>query len=166
MTTATVTEKDQQLALLFQYTIEAYKHFEKFSELNQNPMSAMMFSNFATDERQNRDILEIKYSRSDSAHIPLTLGNDLRFQDIFEGGLSDREKIEMFLVREQTMDRKLTDLAKNGPEEDRNLFLYVAATKKAHIALLERELELAKTYKTWLSREDAEDLVVHGESGE
>jgi rubrerythrin len=166
MTTATVTERDQQLALLFQYTIEAYKYFEKFSEIVQNPMSAVMFGGFAGDERQNRDILEIKYLRTESATIPLTLGNDLRFQDIFEGDLSDREKIEMLIAREQTMERKLSELAKAGAEEDRNLFRYIAATKSAHLALLQRELELAKAYKKWLSREDAEDLVVHGESAE
>jgi rubrerythrin len=165
MTTATANEKDQQLALLFQYTIEAYKYFQKCSEIVQNPMSALMFSGFAKDERQNRDILEIKYLRSENTKIPLTLGNDLRFQDIFEGDLSDREKIEMLMAREQTMERKLGELSKTGAEEDRNLFHYIAATKKAHIALLNRELELAKVYKKWLSREDAEDLVVHGEDG-
>jgi hypothetical protein len=64
------------------------------------------------------------------------------------------------------MERKLSELAKAGAEEDRNLFRYIAATKSAHLALLQRELELAKAYKKWLSREDAEDLVVHGESAE
>lgn len=168
MTTAiaTNTAQDQQLALLFQYTIEAYKYFQKCAEIVQNSMSALMFSAFANDERQNRDIIEIKYLRSASANIPLTLGNDLRFQDIFEGDLSDREKIEMLMSREQTMERKLSEYAKTGADEDRNLFLYIAATKRAHIALLQRELELAKVYKTWLSREDGEDLVVHGEKGE
>lgn len=164
MTTATATEKDQHLALLFQYTIEAYKYFQKCSEIVQNPMSALMFSGFAKEERQNRDILEIKYLRSENTKIPLTLGADLRFQDIFEGDLSDREKIEMLLAREQTMERKLAGFEKSGAEEDRNLFHYIRATKAAHIALLQRELELTKLYKKWLSREDAEDLVVHGES--
>jgi len=166
MTTATATEKEQQLALLFQYTIEAYKYFQKCSEIVQNPMSAMMFSGFAKDERQNREILEIKYLRSENTKIPLTLGNDLRFQDIFEGDLSDREKIEMLMSREQNLERKLSDYADTGAVEDRNLFRYIAATKRAHVALLHRELELAKAYKNWLSREDAEDVVVHGESAE
>ncbi len=166
MTTATATEKDQQLALLFQYTIEAYKSFQKCAEIVQNPMSALMFAGFAKDERQNREILEIKYLHSETAKIPLTLGNDLRFQDIFEGDLSDREKIEMLMSREQTIERKLTDFAKTGAEEDRNLFHYIAATKRAHVALLHRELDLSKAHKTWLSREDAESLVVHGEDGD
>ena len=164
MTTATLTEKDQQLALVFQYTIEAYKYFQKCAEILQNPMSALMFSGFANDERQHREILEIKYLQSEN-RIPLTLGNDLRFQDIFEGDLSDREKIEMMLAREQTMERKLNEFAKTGSDEDRNLFHYIAASKRAHIALLQRELELSKIYKKWLSREDAEDVIVHGEGG-
>jgi rubrerythrin len=164
MTTATLTENDQQLALVFQYTIEAYKYFQKCAEILQNPMSALMFSGFANQERQHREILEIKYLQSEN-RIPLTLGNDLRFQDIFEGDLSDREKIEMLLAREQTMERKLNEFAKTGSDADRNLFHYIAAGKRAHIALLQRELELSKIYKKWLSREDAEDVIVHGEGG-
>ncbi len=159
---ATATETSQQQALVFQYTVEAYKLFQKFAEIVQNPMSAAMFKKFAEDERQNRDVLEIKYLHSEGAHIPLTLGADLRFQDVFEGDLSDREKIEMMLMRERTMERKLVEYSTSAPQSDRNLFHYLAATKRAHAAYLERELELAKLYKTWLSREDAEDVVVHG----
>lgn len=164
MTTATASDKDQQLGLLFQYTVEAYKQFEKLAEDLPNPMSARMFSGFARDERQNRDVIDIKYLASATAHIPLTLGNDLRFQDILKGELSHRESIEMLISREQSMERKLKEFAEEGAEEDRNLFEYVAASKRAHLALLERELGLAKTYKTWLTREDAEDLVVNGDS--
>ena len=46
MTTATASDKDQQLGLLFQYTVEAYKQFEKLAEDLPNPMSARMFSGF------------------------------------------------------------------------------------------------------------------------
>ena len=75
---ATATETNQQQALVFQYTVEAYKLFQKFAEIVHNPMSASMFKKFAEDERQNRDLLEIKYLHSEGAHIPLTLGADLR----------------------------------------------------------------------------------------
>src|SRR5512133_1821827 len=61
MASATMTENDQQLAFVFQYTVEAYKQFQKFAEILQNPMSAATFKRFAEDERQNRDLLEIRY---------------------------------------------------------------------------------------------------------
>ena len=159
---ATATENDQQLALVFQYTVEAYKQFQKFAEIVQNPMSASTFKKFAEDERQNRDLLELKYLHAPGTRIPLTLGADLRFQDVFEGDLSDREKLEMLLVRERTIEKRLGEFSKEGAPGAKNIFQYLAATKRAHIAYLERELELAKIYKTWLSREDAEDVVVHG----
>ncbi len=162
MASGTITENDQQLALVFQYTVEAYKQFQKFAEILHNPMSAATFKRFAEDERQNRDLLEIRYLHAGAARIPLTLGADLGFQDIFEGGLSDREKLDMLLVREKTMERRLGELAQSGPATEKNLYHYLGATKRAHVAYLERELELAKLYKNWLSREDAEDVVVHG----
>lgn len=162
MASATMTETDQQLAFVFQYTVEAYKQFQKFAEIIQNPMSALTFRKFAEDERVNRDLLEIRYLRGGSVRVPLTLGADFRFQDVFEGDLSDREKLEMLLVRERTMEKKLGELASSSPATEKNLYAYLAATKRAHVAYLERELELAKVYKNWLNREDGEDVVVHG----
>src|SRR5688572_18705080 len=116
-----------------------------------------MFKDFATDERNNRDLLEIKYLTAGTSRIPITLGNDLRFQDMLEGDLQDREKAELLLTRERTMERKLRDWAKEAPEGDRNLINYIAASKRSHIALLERELIMTQAYKTWFAREDAED---------
>ncbi|MFA6955569.1 MAG: hypothetical protein WC538_06820 [Thermoanaerobaculia bacterium] len=162
MASATMTDNDQQLAFVFQYTVEAYKQFQKFAEILHNPMSAATFKRFAEDERQSRDLLEIRYLGGGAVRVPLTLGSDLKFQDVFEGDLSDREQLEMLLVRERTMEKKLAELAQNGPAGERNLYHYLGATKRAHVAYLERELELARLYKNWLSREDGEDVVVHG----
>lgn len=162
MASATMTENDQQLAFVFQYTVEAYKQFQKFAEILHNPMAASTFKRFAEDERLNRDLLEIRYLRGGSVRVPLTLGADLRFQDVFEGDATDREKLEMLLVRERTMEKKLAELSKNGPAAEKNLYHYLGATKRAHVAYLERELELAKLVKNWLDREDGEDVVVHG----
>ena len=159
---STVASATDQLALVFQYPVEAYKTFQKLAELLPNPLSAAMFKDFAIDERNNRDLLEIKYTSAGTSRIPLTLGNDLRFQDMLEGDLQDREKAELLLTRERTMEKKLRDWSKDAPEVDRNLINYIAASKRAHIALLERELLMTQAYKTWFSREDAEDLVVHG----
>ena len=47
---------------------------------------------------------------------------------------------------------------------DRNLFGYIAATKRAHEVLLERELAMLASYPDWFTREDAESLIAHGES--
>ena len=164
MTDASIAPEIQsQLPLLFQYTIEVYKVFEKLSENLPNPLTAHMFQNFAEDERGHRDLLELKYLNSNE-RMRVTLGNDLRFQDILEGDLSYREIGEMLLVREKTMERKLTEAAKSANPDDRNLFSYIAAAKRAHMALLERELQLIRVYPDWFRREDAEDLVVHGRS--
>ncbi|HEV2718630.1 MAG TPA: hypothetical protein VG323_01325, partial [Thermoanaerobaculia bacterium] len=56
--TAQLTE--QQLGLLFQYTVEAYKTFEKLAEKLPNPLAAQMFKAFALDERASRDLLDMK----------------------------------------------------------------------------------------------------------
>lgn len=162
MATATMTENDQQLAFVFQYTVEAYKQFQKFAEILHNPMSAATFKRFAEDERLNRDLLEIRYLRAGAVRVPLTLGSDLRFQDVFEGDATDREKLEMLLMRERTMEKKLSELSQSAPATEKNLYHYLGATKRAHVAYLERELELAKLNKNWLDREDAEDVIVHG----
>lgn len=162
MTSGTITENDQQLALVFQYTVEAYKQFQKFAEILHNPMAAATFKRFAEDERQSRDLLEIRYLHAGGARLPLTLGADLLFQDVFEARISDREKLEMLLAREKTMERRLAEFSQTGSANEKNLYHYIGATKRAHVAYLERELELAKLVKNWLDREDGEDVVVHG----
>ena len=48
---------------------------------------------------------------------------------------------------------------------DRYLLVYIAATKRAHIVELERELELLKLDGDWFKREDAEWRIVHGPRG-
>jgi rubrerythrin len=149
--------------LVFQYTVEAYKTFEKLAEMLPNPMSAAMFQGFAKDERNHRDLLEIKYARTGTPRMKITLGGDLRFQDMLEGDLSYRELAETLIGREKTMERKLQDAARTAVAGDRNLLNYIAAGKRGHVALLERELGLILLYPDWFKREDAESLVVLGE---
>jgi hypothetical protein len=161
---ATPAETKSELRLIFQYTVEAYKTFQKLSELLPNPMSAHTFENFAEDERGLRDLLEIKYSSPSVERMNITLGADLRFQDILEGDLSSKEIAEMLIVRERTMERKLADWSRTAPESERNLYHYIAGTKRAHLALLERELEMLRNYPDWFRREDGESLIVHGPS--
>jgi len=159
--TAQITE--QQLGLLFQYTVEAYKTFEKLAENLPNPMAATMFKQFAVDERENRDLLEMKIAAV-GARGPLrvTLGSDLLFQDILEGDLSFRETTEFLIARERTMEKKLNDLSRNAPLFDRYLLIYLASGKRAHIVELERELELIRIDPDWFKREDALWRIVHG----
>lgn len=163
MSTAAMTSNDSQLALIFQYTIEAYKTFQKLSENLPNPMSAEVFAAMARDERGYRDLLEIKYLDTGS-RMKVTLGNDLRFQDMVEGDLNYREIAEMLIARERTMERKLLEASKAVGDTDRNLYRYIATGKRSHVVLLERELELIRSYPDWFRREDAEDLIVHGRS--
>ena len=162
MTSATATpDTSNELGVLFQYTIEAYKTFQKLAENLPNPIAAAMFKAFAVEERATRDLLDIKY-RDASKFVGLTLGADLRFQDIIEGDLSFREVADMLLVREKAMERRLMEASRSASPNDRNLYLYVAATKRAHVAFLERETQLLKTYPDWFKREDAIDLIIHG----
>lgn len=158
----TPTQSEQQLAMLFQYTVEAYKIFQKLAELLPNPMSAAVFTNFAEDERNNRDLLEIKYLDSSTNRLEITLGSDLRFQDALEGDLSYRELTEALIARERTMEHRLAEAARAASQNDRNLFHYMAGSKRAHLAFLQRELDLLKVYPDWYKREDAESLIVHG----
>jgi hypothetical protein len=160
-TVSTQPEVNSTLALIFQYTVEAYKTFQKLAETLPNPMAATMFKGFASDERDLRDLLEIKYLR-EGGKMRITLGNDLRFQDIVEGDLSYREMAEMLIVREKTIERKLIEGSQSGSPSHRNLFAYLAATKRAHVVFLERELQLIRTYPDWFRREDAETLIVNG----
>lgn len=155
------TGNDSQLALIFQYTVEAYKTFQKLAESLPNPMSANVFAAMARDEREFRDLLEIKYLDA-SQRMKITLGSDLRFQDMLEGDLSYREIAEMLIARERTMERKLAESMKAASETDRNLYRYLATGKRSHVVLLERELEMIRAYPDWFKREDAEDLIVHG----
>lgn len=154
-------EVQSDLNLIFQYTVEAYKTFQKLAENLPNPMAAATFKSFARDERELRDLLDIKYLRS-SERVRVTLGADLRFQDIIEGDLSYREMTEMLIVRERNMDSRMTEASKSAPAADRNLYIYMAATKRAHVVILERELQLIRQYPDWFKREDAESIVVYG----
>jgi hypothetical protein len=162
-TSGTAQLSEQQLGLLFQYTVEAYKTFEKLAENLPNPMAATMFKQFAVDERRNRDLLEMKIAAA-GARGPLrvTLGADLLFQDILEGDLSFRETTEFLIARERTMEKKLSDLGRNAVLFDRYLMIYLASGKRAHIVELERELELIKIDPDWFKREDALWRIVHG----
>ena len=159
-TSARIT--DQQLGLIFQYTMEAYKTFQKLAEILPNPMTTMMFKHFAIDERETRDLLEIKYLSLGASRVRVTLGGDLLFQDMLEGDLSYREMTEFLISRERTMERKLSELTRSAAPADRNLLIYLGAAKRAHIVMLERELELIKIYPDWFRREDAESVIVHG----
>ncbi|MGZ4811024.1 MAG: hypothetical protein ACXV7D_16995, partial [Thermoanaerobaculia bacterium] len=66
---------EQQLGLLYQYTVEAYKTFEKLAENLPNPLAATMFKQFAVDERDTRDLLEMKIAASGGrGPLRVTLG--------------------------------------------------------------------------------------------
>ena len=160
--TTTMTQSENELATLYQYTVEAYKIFQKMSEMLPNPIAANIFTNFAEDERNNRNLLEMKYLDSAISKLEITLTHDLRFQDALEGDLAHKELAESLIVRERTMERRLLDTARSVSDNDRNLFVYIAGSKRAHAVFLERELEMLKTYPDWFKREDAESLIVHG----
>ena len=156
------TLSQQHLGLLIQYTVEAYKTFEKLAENLPNPITASVFKQFAEDERAARDIIEMKIAAVQDARVRVTLGGDLLFQDMLEGSLSDREKMEFLISRERTMEKKLTEWRNAAGERDRNFLTYLIASKRAHVVELERELELLKMDKNWFRREDAEWRIVHG----
>ena len=157
---STLTE--QQLGLMYQYTVEVYKAFEKLAENLPNPLSATMFEQFAVDEREHRDLLEMKIMAVGATRIRATLAGDLQFQAILEGDLSFRETTEFLINRERTMEKNLVEISRNAPAVDRNLLIYLAAGKRAHIVELERELELIKLDRDWFKREDAQWRIVHG----
>jgi rubrerythrin len=159
-TNSSLTE--QQLGLLYQYTIEAYKTFEKLAENLPNPMTATAFKQFAVDERGNRDLLEMKIAAVGGRGVRATLGADMQFDEIHEGDLSYREAAEFLIAREKTMQRRIEELLKGSSVRDRNLLVYLAGVKRAHIVELERELVLIRGDADWWKREDAEWRIVHG----
>ncbi len=153
---------NQVLTQLMQYTVEAYKTFEKLAESLPNPMTASMFQQFAADERGNRDLIEMKIAATEGRSVKTTLGGDQLFSDILEGEMSFRESAEFLISREKAMQRKLRDLVSAGTAADRNFLVYLEAVKRAHIVELERDLELIKGDSDWWKREDAEWRIVHG----
>jgi rubrerythrin len=152
----------QHLALLYQYTVEAYKAFQKLAESVPNPMTANMFKQFATDERENRDLLEMKAAAISGNRSRVTLGSDLIFSQILERELSPRESAEFLISRERTMQRKLRELITAAAPSDLALLLFVETVKRAHAVELERELELLRHDSDWWKHEDAEWRIVHG----
>jgi hypothetical protein len=159
---ATNKLNEQQLGLMIQYTVEAYKTFEKLAENLPNPMTATMFNQFAVDERENRDLLEMKIADAGANRVRVTLAGDLLFQDILEGDLSYRETTEFLIARERTMEKKLVEFSRGASAVDRSLLIYLAAGKRAHIVELERELELIRIDPDWFKREDAQWRIIHG----
>ena len=158
----TTALSDQSLGLIFQYTVEAYKSFEKLAENLPNPMAASMFKQFAQDERELRDLLELKYAASGRTRLRVTLGADLLFQEMLEGDLTYRAMTEFLISRERTMEKKLRELAAGASAVDKKLLIYLAAGKRAHVVELERELELIRLDPDWYRREDAESRIVNG----
>lgn len=152
----------QQLGQLFQYTIEAYKTFEKFAENLPNPVARDLFKFFAIDERTNRDLLEMKAAATEGGRVRATLGSDLIFQEILEGEMSFRNSAEFLIGRERALQRRLRDYLGNATPADRSLLIYLEACKRSHVVELERELELIKNDPDWWKREDAEYRLVHG----
>jgi hypothetical protein len=152
----------QNLALIFQYTVEAYKVFEKLAESLPNPMSANMFKQFAVDERENRDLIEMKAAATTGSRMRVTLGSDMIFSEITEGEMSFRESSEFLISRERTMQRKLRELIAAASPADLALLLFFETVKRAHAVELERELELIKHDPDWWKREDAQWRIVHG----
>jgi hypothetical protein len=160
--TPTAGLSNQQLALLYQYTVEAYKTFQKLAENLPNPMSAMVFKQFAADERANRDLIEMKILATTGDRIRVTLGADMIFSEILEGEMSYRESAEFLISRERTMQRKLREMMSEAAASDRFLLIHLEGNKRAHMVELERELELIKADLDWWKREDAEWRIVHG----
>ncbi len=152
----------QNLALIYQYTVEVYKVFQKLAENLPNPITAMMFKQFAADERGNRDLIEMKIVDTTGNRVRVTLGADMIFSEILEGEMSYRESAEFLISRERTMQRKLRELIGTATPTDRNLLLFFETGKRAHHVELERELELIKLDPDWWKREDAEWRIVHG----
>jgi len=159
-TISTLTE--QHLGLLYQYTVEAYKTFQKLAENLPNPMTATAFKQFAVDERENRDLLELKIAATGRRGARVTLGADTQFDEIHEGDLSYREAAEFLVAREKTMLRRIEELGRGVAPSDRNLLTYLGSVKRAHIVELERELVLIRVDSDWWKREDAEWRIVHG----
>jgi hypothetical protein len=153
---------EQQLGLMIQYTMEAYKTFEKLAENLPNPLTATMFKQFAVDEREIRDLLELKIAAVGATRVRVTLAGDLLFQDILEGDLSYRETTEFLIARERTMEKKVMEFVRSTSLSERNLLIYISAVKRAHNVELERELELIKLDSDWFKREDAQWRIVHG----
>lgn len=151
-------QTDQQLAQLFQYTIEAYKIFQKLGETLPNPMAAQMFAKFAVEEREHRDLIEIRHLGA-GGNMRATLAGDARFLDVIDKDLAPRELIQSLILRERTMEKKLAEVAGSSAVGDRLLFTYIAGSKRGHAVLLERELEMLAIYPDWFKREDAESLV-------
>src|SRR5215212_3521200 len=114
----------QQLAMLIQYTVEAYKTFEKFAENLPNPMARGMFKQFAVDERENRDLVEMKIAAVGGNRVRVTLGADMIFNEILEGELSYRESAEFLISRERTIQRKMREFINAAVPADRKLLLY------------------------------------------
>ena len=152
----------QQLALMFQYTVEAYKTFQKLAENLPNPMTATMFKQFAVDERENRDLIEMKIAAAGRDRVRITLGSDMIFSEIHEGEMSYRESAEFLISRERTMQRKLREMISSSAPSDLALLVYFETVKRAHSVELERELELIKHDPDWWKREDAQWRIVHG----
>ena len=161
-TPTATTISHQNLALLYQYTVEVYKVFEKLAENLPNPITAEMFKQFAVDERGNRDLIDLKISDTTGSRVRVTLGSDMIFSEILEGEMSFRESAEFLISREKTMQRKLREIISTATPTDRNLLIFFETVKRAHIVELERELELIKTDPDWWKREDAEWRIVHG----
>lgn len=160
--TPTLGLSPQQLALMLQYTVEAYKVFEKFAENIPNPMTRNMFKQFAVDERENRDLIEMKVASTGGNRVRVTLGGDMIFNELLEGELSYRESAEFLISRERTMQRKMREFIGAASSVDRRILLFFESVKKSHIVELERELEMIREDGDWWKREDAEWRMISG----
>jgi hypothetical protein len=125
-------------------------------------MTRAMFAQFAVDEREDRDLIEMKAATIGGKGVRVTLGSDMIFSDILEGEMSYRESAEFLISRERTLQRKLRELIAAASQFDRNFLIYLEAVKRAHIVELERDLELIRMDHDWWKREDAEWRIVHG----
>ena len=164
--TASTSLTSQQLGQLMQYTIEAYKVFQKFAENLQNPLAAATFKQFAAEERENRDLLQMKIASVPGSSIRATLGSDLIFSEIMEGEIGYHEQAEFLISREKTMQRKLREYINSVPAADRNILIHMESIKRIHIVELERELELLRADRQWWKREDAQWRIVYGAPAE
>lgn len=149
-------------SLFFQYTVEAYKAYQKLAETIPNPILAKTFKSLAEEERDIRDLLEIHYGDS-GERMKITLGADLRFQEILNEDLSHSEQLDWLASREKTIERRLRDVAGTERAPLPILYRYIAAIKREHATILQREREVLNHYPDWFRREDAHYLLVKGE---
>ena len=134
---------NQQLAMLFQYTVEAYKVFEKLAENLPEPDDARHVQAVrrrrARRPRPHRDEGR-RHRRQPRARDP-RLGPDLQRHPRGRAVVSRVDRVPDLARADHAAQTRASSSAP-PPPSDRNFLVYLEAVKRAHIVELERELEL------------------------